>query len=296
MGEIFGLPIQFLLTQMMLGLVNGSYYALLSLGLCIIFGILDVVNFAHGALYMMGAFLTWMLLHYCGIGYWPALVLVPLAVAAFGVFIERTTFRFLYGLHHVYGLLLTFGMVLMIESVFRIAFSGIGTPYSVPAALTGVFKLGFMYLPIYRGWVLAVSVVVCAGTWLVIERTRLGSYLRAAIERPELVAAFGVNVPRLVTLTFAFGCALAGLGGVLAAPLYPITPLMGQSIIVLIFAVVVIGGLGSITGSIIGGYVLGMVEGISQAIFPEAAHVSIFMIMMVVLLVTKSGIAGKSHA
>lgn len=290
------LSIELLLSQMTLGLINGSFYALLSLGLCIIFGILDVVNFAHGAMYMIGAFLAWIILKYFGIGYWWALIIVPLIVGLFGAVIERTMFRRLYGAHHIYGFLLTFGLVLMIESVFRVSFAGVGTPYAVPPELRGAIDLGFMMLPLYRAWVLAASAIICLATWFVIERTKLGSYLRAAIERPELVGAFGINVPRLVTVTFAFGCALAALGGVFAAPLSPVTPLMGQSIIVVIFAVVVIGGLGSIVGSIIGGYLLGMVEGLAKAFLPEAAHLSIFAIMLIVLLVKKAGIAGPKAA
>ncbi|MFZ5780154.1 MAG: branched-chain amino acid ABC transporter permease [Pseudomonadota bacterium] len=287
------LTLEFALTQMTLGLVNGSFYALLSLGLCIIFGILDVVNFAHGAMYMMGAFIAWMLLHFLGLSYWWSLILAPLAIGALGAVLERTMFSRLYGSHHIFGFLLAFGLVLMIEAIFRVAFAGVGTPYAVPPELRGVFDLGYMVLPIYRAWVLAISAAVCFVTWLVIERTRLGSYLRAAIDKPDLVAAFGVNVPRLITLTFAFGCALAALGGVLAAPISPVSPLMGQSIIVVIFAVVVIGGLGSIVGSVVGGYLLGMVEGLCKAVFPEASYLSIFIIMIVVLMTTKSGIAGR---
>lgn len=290
MGDI---TLEMALTQMTLGLVNGSFYALLSLGLCIIFGILDIVNFAHGAMYMMGAFIAWMLLHYCGLGYWWSLVLAPLAIGAFGAIVERLMFSRLYGSHHIFGFLLAFGLVLVIEALFRIVFAGIGTPYAVPAELRGVFDLGYMVLPIYRAWVVGISAVVCLATWIVIEKTRLGSYLRAAIDKPGLVAAFGINVPRLITLTFAFGCGLAALGGVLAAPISPVSPLMGQHIVVVIFAVVVIGGLGSIVGSVIGGYLLGMVEGLSKAVFPEASYLSIFIIMMIVLLTTKSGIAGR---
>lgn len=291
---MLNVSIELLLTQMSLGLVNGAYYALLSLGLCIIFGILDVVNFAHGALYMMGAFFAWVLNYYFGLGYWWSLLLVPLLVAVFGIVIEQLAFRHLYAIHHVYGFLLTFGLVLMLESFFRIAFAGLSTSYAVPTQLTGVLDFGFMLMPIYRAWVVVASAVLCFGTWWVIEKTFLGSYLRAAIERRELVGAFGINVPRLVTLTFAFGCALAGLGGVFAAPIFPITPYMGQSITTVVFAVVVIGGLGSIPGAILGGYVLGMVEGLSQAFYPEASSVSIFLIMMLVLLLKKSGFAGKA--
>jgi branched-chain amino acid transport system permease protein len=282
------------MSQVMLGLINGSFYAMLSLGLCIIFGMLDVVNFAHGAMYMMGAFFTWMLSHYLGIGYWPALLIAPLIMALFAAILERTLIRHLYSLHHIYGLLLTFGLVLVITGVFRAIYSVAGQPYPIPAELTGITDLGFMLMPTYRLWVLAASIVVCAGTWILIEKTRIGATVRAAIERGDLVSTFGINVPRLITLTFAFGSALAALGGVLAAPIYPVSPLMGESIIVVVFAVVVIGGLGSILGSIIGGFVLGMVEGLTKAVYPEASHISIFLIMMLVLLFTESGIAGKS--
>lgn len=291
--EIFGVPLNLLLSQVMLGLINGSFYAMLSLGLCIIFGMLDIVNFAHGAMYMMGAFFTWMLGHYLGIGYWPSLILAPLLVGVIAIVIERVLVRHLYDLHHIYGLLLTFGLVLVIVGIFRRFYSVSGKPYPIPEALTGVTNIGFMYMPTYRLWVLGASIVVCFGTWLLIERTRLGATLRAAIERPDLVATFGINVPRMITLTFAFGSALAALSGVLAAPIYPVNPLMGESIIVVVFAVVVIGGLGSIIGSIIGGFVLGTLEGLTKVYYPEASHISIFIVMMIVLLVTRSGIAGK---
>jgi len=278
---------------MMLGLINGSFYAMLSLGLCIIFGMLDIVNFAHGAMYMMGAFFAWMLGHYLGIGYWPSLLLSPLIVGLIAIVIERTLVRWLYDLHHIYGLLLTFGLVLVIVGIFRGFYSVSGKPYSIPSALKGVTDIGFMYMPTYRLWVLFASIVVCFGTWLIIERTRLGATLRAAIERPDLVATFGVNVPRMITLTFAFGSALAALSGVLAAPIFPVSPLMGDSIMLVVFAVVVIGGLGSILGSIIGGFMLGTLEGLTKVYYPEASHISIFVVMMIVLIFTRSGLVGK---
>lgn len=287
------MPLNLLLSQVMLGLINGSFYAMLSLGMCIIFGMLDIVNFAHVTMYMMGAFFTWMLGHYLGIGYWPALILAPAGVAVIAIVIEKTLIRHLYDLHHIYSLLLTFGLALVIVGIFRELYSVAGKPYPIPDILRGVTNLGFMYMPTYRLWVLVASVAVCIGTWALVERTRIGATLRAAIERPDLVATFGINVPRMTTLTFAFGSALAALGGVLAAPIYPVSPLMGQSLIGIVFAVVVIGGLGSIRGSIIGGFALGTLEALTKVYYSEASHISIFIVMMIVLTVTRSGIAGK---
>ncbi|MEQ9037522.1 MAG: branched-chain amino acid ABC transporter permease [Silicimonas sp.] len=291
--EVFGVPLNLLLGQMMLGLVNGSFYAMLSLGLCIIFGMLDVVNFAHGAMYMMGGFFTWMLSHYLGIGYWPSLIIAPLAVALIAIVIEMTLVRKLYAVHHVYGLLLTFGLVLVIIGIFRAFYSVSGRPYSIPEILSGATDLKFMYIPTYRLWVLFASAVVCFGTWFLVERTRLGATLRAAIERPDLVATFGINVPRMITLTFGFGAGLAALGGVLAAPIFPVSPLMGDTIMLVVFAVVVIGGLGSLLGCIVGGFALGLLEGVTKAYYPEASHVSIFIVMMIVLLLSRSDTFSK---
>src|SRR5690606_9286908 len=249
MMELLGIPPQVLFGQLLLGLINGSFYALLSLGLAVIFGMLNVINFAHGALYMTGAFVAWLLLSYLGVPYWAALVLAPLAVGLLGIVLERTMLSHLYKLDHLYGLLLTFGLALIIEGLFRNAYGVSGQPYPIPEALQGGYNLGFMFLPVYRGWVVLVSVVVCLATWFIIERTRLGSYLRAAVENPQLVRAFGINVPLMMTLTYGFAVALAGFGGVLAAPIYQVNPLMGQQLIIVVFAIVVIGGLGSILGS-----------------------------------------------
>lgn len=278
----------------MLGLMNGAFYALLSLGLSITFGILDIVNFAHGAMYMMGAFVGWMLMTYCGIGFWPALVLAPLAVGLFGILIERTMLVRLYGLHHIYGLLLTFGMARVIEGLFRMGYSVSGQRYEVPALLRGGLDLGFIYMPLYRLWVIGASLVICFGIWFAINGTRLGSYLRASIENASLVRAFGINVPRLVTLTFGLGAGLAGLTGVMAAPIFSVSPLMGSNIVVVVFAVVVIGGLGSIMGSIIGGFALGIVEAMTQAFYSQAAHVGIFIAMALVLLTRQGGLSGST--
>ena len=291
--EIFGVPHQALLGQLLLGLVNGSFYAMLSLGLAVIFGLLNIINFAHGAMYMMGAYAAWMLLEYFQIGYWWSLLLAPLAVGAFGIFIERALMKWIYRLDHLYGLLLTFGLSLILEGIYRDQFGVSGQPYQVPALLVGATDLGFMRLPNYRAWVVLVSLMVCLVTWYVIERTRLGANLRAGTENPQLVQAFGVNVPLMVTLTFAFGVGLAGLAGVLAAPLYQINPLMGSSLIITVFAVVVIGGMGSILGSIVTGIGLGLIEGMTKVFWSEASSTVVFVIMAVVLLVRPAGLFGR---
>jgi branched-chain amino acid transport system permease protein len=293
MFEIFGIPSTALFGQLLLGLINGSFYALLSLGLAVIFGMLNIINFAHGAQYMMGAFAAFLLLDKLGIGYWLALVLVPVIVGAFGIVIERLLLQWLYKLDHLYGLLLTFGLALVIEGVFRRYYGASGLPYRVPDSLQGGQNLGFMFLPNYRAWVIAVSVVVCFGTWFAIERTRLGSYLRAATENPELVRAFGINVPRMIMLTYGFGVALAALAGVLAAPIYNVSPQMGSDLIIVVFAVVVIGGMGSIMGAILTGFGLGIVEGLTKVFFPEASNTVIFVIMVVVLLIRPTGLFGR---
>jgi branched-chain amino acid transport system permease protein len=294
MFEIFGIPSTALFGQLLLGLINGSFYALLSLGLAVIFGMLNIINFAHGAQYMMGAFAAFLLLDKLGIGYWPALVLSPLIVGFIGILIERFLLQWLYKLDHLYGLLLTFGLALIIEGIFRHFYGSSGQPYRVPESLTGGRNLGFMFLPNYRAWVIAVSVVVCFGTWFVIERTRLGSYLRAATENPALVRAFGINVPRMIMLTYGFGAALAALAGVLAAPIYNVSPQMGSDLIIVVFAVVVIGGMGSILGAILTGFALGIVEGLTKVFFPEASNTVIFVIMVIVLLIRPSGLFGRS--
>ena len=291
--EIFGIPLQSFLGQLLLGLVNGSFYAMLSLGLAVIFGLLNIINFAHGALYMMGAFLAWMGLEYLGIGYWPSLILVPLAVGLFGVLIERSMLRWLYKLDHLYGLLLTFGLALVIEGLFINGYGVSGQPYQIPAELTGGFNLGFMFLPYYRGWVIFASLLVCFGTWYGIEKTRLGAYLRAATENPKLTQAFGINVPLMVMLTYGFGAALAGFAGVLAAPAIQVSPLMGSHLIIIVFAVVVIGGMGSILGSILTGLGLGVVEGLTNLLYPAASATVVFVIMAIVLMVRPAGLFGK---
>ncbi|MCB1884982.1 MAG: branched-chain amino acid ABC transporter permease [Geminicoccaceae bacterium] len=293
MTTILGLPLPVLLGQLLLGLINGSFYALLSLGLAVIFGMLQVVNFVHGALYMLGAFAAYLLLHYAGIGYWPALVLAPLIVAALGVLIERLLLRRLHGLDPLYGLLLTFGLSLILEGLFRDAFGTSGQVYAPPTALAGGVNLGFMFMPVYRGWVVVASLVVCLATWIVIERTKFGAYLRAATENATLVQAFGVNVPVLLTLTYALGAGLAGLAGVLAAPVYQVSPLMGQHLIIVVFAVVVIGGMGSIMGAVAAGYLLGILEGFTKVFYPEASNIVVFVIMAVVLLIRPAGLFGK---
>jgi branched-chain amino acid transport system permease protein len=292
---LFGLPAQALFGQLLIGLINGSFYALLSLGLSVIFGLLNIINFAHGALYMMGAFVAYFLLQYAGLGYWWALVLSPVVVGLVGIVMERTMLKRLYHLDHLYGLLLTFGFALVIQGVFRHEYGSSGLPYAMPAQLSGGQNLGFMFLPNYRAWVIVVSLTVCLGTWYVIERTKLGAYLRAATENPTLVRAFGINVPRMITLTYGFGVGLAALAGVLAAPIYQVNPLMGADLIIVVFAVVVIGGLGSILGSIITGFTLGVVEGLTKVFYPEASNTVIFVIMALVLLVKPTGLFGRAQ-
>ncbi len=291
--EIFGIPLSAFLGQLLLGLVNGSFYAMLSLGLAVIFGLLNVINFAHGALYMMGAFLAWMGLQYFGISYWVMLLLAPLLIALFGMVIERTMLRWLYQLDHLYGLLLTFGITLILEGVFRSFYGVSGQPFAVPSLLVGATDLGFMMLPIYRAWVVVASLVVCLLTWFVIEKTRLGAYLRAGTENPRIVEAFGINVPLMVTLTYGFGVALAAFAGVLAAPVLQVSPLMGSNLIVTIFAVVVIGGMGSILGSIVTGLALGVIEGLTKVFYPELSSTVVFIIMAIVLLVRPAGLFGR---
>jgi branched-chain amino acid transport system permease protein len=293
--DIFGIPLQALLSQLLLGLVNGSFYAILSLGLAVIFGMLNVINFAHGALFMLGAMLAWMGLNYLGLPYWAMIVLAPLVIGAFGIVIERSMLRWLYRLDHLYGLLLTFGLTLVIEGVFRSVYGSSGQPYDVPDLLAGATNLGFMYLPNYRAWVVVASLVVCFATWFVIEKTRIGSYLRAGTENPKLVEAFGVNVPVMITLTYGFGVALAAFAGVLAAPVIQVSPLMGQSMIITVFAVVVIGGMGSIMGSIVTGLMLGVVEGFTRVFYPQASATVVFVIMAIVLLVRPAGLFGKER-
>jgi branched-chain amino acid transport system permease protein len=291
--EIFGVSIDALLGQLLLGLVNGSFYAMLSLGLAVIFGLLNIINFAHGALYMMGAYAAWIALTYFGIGYWPSLLLAPLIVGAFGMVIERALLQWLYKLDHLYGLLLTFGVALIIEGTYRHFFGVSGQPYPVPELLAGSTDLGFMVLPNYRAWVVVASAAVCLGTWLVIERTRLGAYLRAGTENPKLVQAFGINVPLMVTLTYGFGVALAAFAGVLAAPIIQVSPLMGSNLIIVVFAVVVIGGMGSILGSIATGLGLGVIEGFTKVFYPEASSTVVFVIMALVLLIRPAGLFGR---
>jgi branched-chain amino acid transport system permease protein len=291
--EILGIPVQALLGQLLLGLVNGSFYAMLSLGLAVIFGLLNIINFAHGALYMMGAYAAWIGLTYFGIGYWESLLLVPLILGAFGMLIERALLQWLYKLDHLYGLLLTFGLALIIEGTYRHFFGVSGQPYPVPAQLSGATNLGFMILPNYRAWVVAASLMVCVATWFVIERTRLGAYLRAGTENPKLVQAFGINVPLMVTLTYGFGAALAAFAGVLAAPVIQVSPLMGSNLIIVVFAVVVVGGMGSILGSIATGLGLGVIEGFTKVFYPEASATVIFVIMALVLLIRPAGLFGR---
>ncbi len=294
MVELLGLPPQALFGQLLLGLINGSFYAMLSLGLAVIFGLLNIINFAHGAQYMLGAFVAWMLLTYFEVGYWWALLLVPVIVGVLGIVIERLLISRLYELDHLYGLLLTFGLALIIQGVMRDQYGVPGLPYSGPPQLAGGQNLGFMFLPNYRAWVIAVSLSVCLATWFAIEKTRLGSYLRAATENPTLVGAFGINVPRMITVTYGFGVGLAAFAGVLAAPVYSVNPNMGADLIIVVFAVVVIGGMGSILGSIITGFGLGLVEGLVKVFYPEASSVTIFVIMAIVLLVKPSGLFGRS--
>src|SRR5512136_3029914 len=289
MFEIFGIPSQALFGQLLIGLINGSFYALLSLGLAVIFGMLNIINFSHGAQYMMGAFAAYLILQYSGLGYWPALIIAPILVGITGVIVERLFLQWLYKLDHLYGLLLTFGLALIFEGVARNYFGSAGLPYTVPESLQGGRNLGFMFLPNYRAWVITASLGVCIGTWFVIERTRLGAYLRAATENPTLVRAFGINVPRMVTLTYGFGVALAALAGVMAAPIYNVSPQMGANLIIVVFAVVVIGGM----GSILTGFGLGIIEGLTKVFFPEASNTVIFIVMAIVLLIRPAGLFGR---
>jgi branched-chain amino acid transport system permease protein len=293
MSEVFGVPIQALMSQLLVGLINGSFYAILSLGLAIIFGLLNIINFAHGAQYMMGAFFAWIGLRYFGINYWLALILSPLLVGVIGIILERTMLKRLYHLDHLYGLLLTFGLALIIEGIFRYYYGISGQPYEIPHVLAGSYDLGFMFLPKYRGWVILASLVVCLVTWYVIERTKLGAYLRAGTENPKLLQAFGVNVPLLITLTYGYGVALAAFAGVLAAPIFSVNPVMGSNLIIVVFAVVVIGGMGSILGSIVTGLGLGLIEGLTKVYYPEASAVVVFVIMAIVLLVRPAGLFGR---
>ncbi|WFU14090.1 branched-chain amino acid ABC transporter permease [Bradyrhizobium sp. CB3481] len=304
---------QALYAQLLVGLINGSFYALLSLGLAVIFGMLNIINFAHGALYMMGAFCAYFLLHLTGMGYWWALIIAPIAVGVFGMILERTMLQWLTGLDHLYGLLLTFGIALIVQGVFQNYFGSSGLPYAIPdypqigdcspsapqdafcrRGLQGGINLGFMFLPVYRGWVVIFSLVVCLATWFLIEKTRLGAYLRAATENPTLVRAFGINVPRMITLTYGLGVGLAALAGVLSAPINQVRPLMGADLIIVVFAVVVIGGMGSIMGSIITGFALGVIEGLTKYFYPEASNTVVFVLMVLVLLVKPTGLTGRA--
>jgi branched-chain amino acid transport system permease protein len=294
MHGFFGIPYPALYGQLVLGLVNGAFYAMLSLGLAVIFGLLNIINFAHGALYMMGAFGAWLLLEYLGIGYWPALILSPLIIGLFGMVLERLLLQRIRQLDHLYGLLLTFGLALIIEGLFRNFYGVSGEAYdAIPDLLKGGINLGFMFLPLYRSWVVVASLVICLGTWYAIERTRLGAYLRAATENPQLVQAFGIDVPRMITLTYGFGAALAALAGVLAAPILHVSPIMGSDIIIVVFAVVVIGGMGSILGSVVSGFALGVIEGLTKVFYPEASTTVIFVVMAIVLLVKPAGLFGR---
>ena len=292
MTEIFGVPTQALFGQLLIGLINGSFYALLSLGLAVIFGLLNIINFTHGAQYMMGAFGAYLLANKAGLGYWWSLALVPLVVGATGIVIERLMLARLYRLDHLYGLLLTFGLALIIQGLFRNEFGTSGLPYAMPQELTGGRNLGFMFLPNYRAWVIVASMVTCLATWFIIEKTKLGAYLRAATENPALVQAFGINVPRMITLTYGFGVGLAALAGVLAAPAYNVSPLMGSNLIIIVFAVVVIGGMGSILGAIVTGFGLGIIEGLTKVFYPEASNTVIFIIMAIVLMLKPAGLFG----
>jgi branched-chain amino acid transport system permease protein len=294
MIPLLGISTQALFGQLLLGLINGAFYALLSLGLAVIFGMLNIINFAHGALYMVGAFCAYFLLNLLGLNYWFALIISPLVVGALGMIIERTMLQRLAGLDHLYGLLLTFGLALIIQGVFQNYFGSSGLPYAIPPELAGGTNLGFMFLPNYRGWVIIFSLIVCLATWFMIEKTRLGAYLRAATENPALVRAFGINVPRMVTLTYGFGVGLAALAGVLAAPINQVRPLMGADFIIVVFAVVVIGGMGSILGSIVTGFLLGLVEGLTKVFYPEASNTVVFVIMAIVLLVKPAGLFGRT--
>ncbi len=294
MFMIFGIPGPLLFGQVLLGLINGAFYAMLSLGLAVIFGMLNIINFAHGALFMMGAFCSWMLLNYAGIGYFPSMILAPLIIGVFGIVLEKTVISRLYKLDHLYGLLLTFGLALVIEGLFRNFYGSSGLPYRIPEFLTGATNLGFMYMPNYRGWVVLVAVVVCFSTWAIIEKTSLGATLRAATENAPLVQAFGVNVPRLITLTYGGGVALAAFAGVLAAPIYSVNPNMGTNFINTVFAVVVIGGMGSILGSVITGFALGVIEGLTKVFWPQASATVVFLVMVIVLLTRPRGLFGKT--
>ncbi len=294
MFSLFGVPGPLLFGQLLLGLINGAFYALLSLGLAVIFGLLNIINFAHGSLFMMGAFVAWMILTYLGVGYWWALIIAPIIVGAFGLLLERVLIRRLYGLDPLYGLLLTFGLSLVIEGLFRNEFGSSGLPYEIPAVLQGGTDLGFMFMPNYRGWVVVAALIVCLGTWIVIEKTSLGATLRAATENAPLVQAFGVNVPRLVALTYAAGVGLAAFAGVLAAPIYSVNPNMGANFIITVFAVVVIGGMGSILGSIVSGFGLGIVEGLTKVFYPQASATVVFVVMVIVLLARPAGLFGRT--
>jgi branched-chain amino acid transport system permease protein len=294
MIPFLGISTQALFGQLLLGLINGAFYALLSLGLAVIFGMLNIINFAHGALYMVGAFCAYFLLNLLGLNYWFALIISPLVVGAIGMIIERTMLQRLAGLDHLYGLLLTFGLALIIQGVFQNYFGSSGLPYAIPRELSGGTNLGFMFLPNYRGWVIIFSLVVCLATWFMIEKTRLGANLRAATENPALVRAFGINVPRMVTLTYGFGVGLAALAGVLAAPINQVRPLMGADFIIVVFAVVVIGGMGSILGSIVTGFLLGLIEGLTKVFYPEASNTVVFVIMAIVLLLKPAGLFGRT--
>jgi branched-chain amino acid transport system permease protein len=294
MFELLGIPPQALFGQLLLGLINGSFYAILSLGLAVIFGMLNIINFTHGAQYMMGAFIAWMLLNWAGVGYWWALILAPVTAGLTGVLIERIFLQRLYHLDHLYGLLLTFGLALIIQGLFRNYFGSSGLPYQIPDALRGGQNLGFMFMPNYRGWVVVASLVVCLATWFLIEKTRLGAYLRAATENPTLTQAFGINVPLLITVTYGFGVGLAAFAGVLAAPIYSVNPNMGADLIIVVFAVVVIGGMGSIMGAIVTGFGLGLIEGLTKVFYPEASATVIFIIMAIVLLVKPAGLFGRT--
>jgi branched-chain amino acid transport system permease protein len=295
MTEIFGIPTQALFGQLVIGLINGAFYALLSLGLAVIFGLLNIINFTHGAQYMLGAFCAWLLLEKLGIGYWWSLIIAPIVIGATGVIIERTMLSRLYKLDHLYGLLLTFGLALIFQGVFTNYYGSSGQPYRLPEEFAGAFNLGFMFLPKYRAWVIVASVIVCLSAWFVIERTKLGAYLRAATENPSLVQAFGVDVPRMITLTYGFGVALAAFAGVMAAPIYQVNPQMGANLIIVVFAVVVIGGMGSILGAVITGFGLGVIEGLTKVFYPEASTTVIFVIMVIVLILRPAGLFGKER-
>jgi branched-chain amino acid transport system permease protein len=293
MIHILGVPAQALFGQLLLGIINGAFYAVLSLGLSLIFGMLNIINFAHGAQYMMGAFTAWVLLNYAGIGYWPALVIAPLVVGTFGMIVDRLLIRRVSGLDPLYGLLLTFGLALVIEGVFKQLYGVSGQPYTIPASLSGGYNLGFMFLPVYRAWVVVASVLLCLATWLLVEKTRLGAYLRAATENPALVQAFGINVPVMVTLVYGLGVGLAAIAGVLAAPIQNVSAEMGSNIIIVVFAVVVIGGMGSILGSVITGFGLGIIEGLTKVYYPIASNTVIFVVMILVLLFRPAGLFGR---